>query len=217
MLVARRAKNRPPGANTRHISRIRIHPQNPDLVYVGALGHVRGPNAERGVFRSTDGGKSFAAPVRVSEDKWQINGCPDDGPAIAVDQGGTVHVVWPTVIGGEKPEGALFYASTRDGRQFTPRVRIPTLGSPRPQHPQIVVGSPGRVVVAWDENVKGQRVAAIRELKAGSPAAFGEVVTLDSSGPAMYPTLAATRDGLVAVWTASGDVSRVQSRTIRLP
>ncbi len=42
--------------DTRHISRIVVHPQNPDIVYVGALGHIFGPNEERGVFRSTDGG-----------------------------------------------------------------------------------------------------------------------------------------------------------------
>jgi hypothetical protein len=166
---------------------------------------------------SRDGGKSFSAPARVSEDKWQINGCPDDGPAIAVDAGGTVHVVWPTVLfAGTQPQGALFYASTRDGHRFTPRLRIPTLGSPRPMHPQIVVSDTGRIVIAWDETVNGQRVAALRELKAGAQPTFGEVVTLDTAGPAIYPALAATTAGLVAVWTAGGDVSRVQSRTIPL-
>ena len=47
-------------AETRHISRVRVHPTNPDLVYVGAQGHVWGPNAERGVYRSKDGGKTWA-------------------------------------------------------------------------------------------------------------------------------------------------------------
>jgi photosystem II stability/assembly factor-like uncharacterized protein len=42
--------------DTRHIGRIRIHPDNPNIVYVAALGHAFGPNEERGVFRSTDGG-----------------------------------------------------------------------------------------------------------------------------------------------------------------
>ena len=46
-------------AATRQISRVRVHPRNPDIVYVGALGHVFGPNEERGVFRSTDGGKNW--------------------------------------------------------------------------------------------------------------------------------------------------------------
>ena len=47
-------------AETRHISRVRVHPTNPDLVYVGAQGHVWGPNPERGVYRSKDGGKTWA-------------------------------------------------------------------------------------------------------------------------------------------------------------
>jgi len=46
-------------ADTRQIPRIRIHPKNPDLVYVAALGHVFGPNDQRGVFRSKDGGKTW--------------------------------------------------------------------------------------------------------------------------------------------------------------
>lgn len=46
-------------SDTRHIAKIRIHPTNPDMVYVAALGHAFGPNEERGVFRSTDGGKSW--------------------------------------------------------------------------------------------------------------------------------------------------------------
>jgi len=45
--------------DTRHISRIRIHPRKPDLVYVAALGHVYGPNKERGVYRSRDGGQTW--------------------------------------------------------------------------------------------------------------------------------------------------------------
>ncbi|HEV2281466.1 MAG TPA: glycosyl hydrolase [bacterium] len=45
---------------TRFIGRIRVHPQNPDLVYVAALGDVFGANEERGVFRSEDGGKTWS-------------------------------------------------------------------------------------------------------------------------------------------------------------
>src|ERR1041384_3120851 len=45
--------------DTRQISRIRVHPKNPDIVYVAAQGHVWAPNADRGVFRSTDGGKTW--------------------------------------------------------------------------------------------------------------------------------------------------------------
>src|ERR1051325_9095750 len=45
--------------DTRQISRIRVHPKNPDIVYVAAQGHVWAPNADRGVFRSKDGGKTW--------------------------------------------------------------------------------------------------------------------------------------------------------------
>jgi photosystem II stability/assembly factor-like uncharacterized protein len=45
--------------DSRIIGRIRIHPKNPDLVYVAALGHAAGPNDQRGVFRSKDGGKNW--------------------------------------------------------------------------------------------------------------------------------------------------------------
>src|SRR3954462_7094631 len=40
---------------SRHIGKIRVHPKNPDIVYVAALGHAFGPNTERGVYRSTNG------------------------------------------------------------------------------------------------------------------------------------------------------------------
>ena len=45
--------------DTRQIPRIRVHPKNSDLVYVAALGHVWGPNDQRGVFRSRDGGRTW--------------------------------------------------------------------------------------------------------------------------------------------------------------
>ena len=50
---------------TQAVSRIRIHPTNPDLVYVAALGHPYGDNEERGVFRSKDGGDSWEKVLYV--------------------------------------------------------------------------------------------------------------------------------------------------------
>jgi photosystem II stability/assembly factor-like uncharacterized protein len=44
---------------TQAIARIRVHPSNPDIVYVAALGNPYGPNADRGVFRSRDGGTTW--------------------------------------------------------------------------------------------------------------------------------------------------------------
>ncbi|MFN2578831.1 MAG: WD40/YVTN/BNR-like repeat-containing protein [Pyrinomonadaceae bacterium] len=45
--------------DTRQISRIRVHPKNADIVFVAAQGHVWAPNADRGIFRSKDGGKTW--------------------------------------------------------------------------------------------------------------------------------------------------------------
>jgi hypothetical protein len=44
---------------TQHISRIQIHPQNPDMVYVAAQGALYGPNEDRGVYKSVDGGLTW--------------------------------------------------------------------------------------------------------------------------------------------------------------
>ncbi|WP_340153847.1 glycosyl hydrolase [uncultured Marivirga sp.] len=45
--------------NSRHISRIRIHPQNPDILYVAVMGDIFKDSEERGVYKSTDGGKTW--------------------------------------------------------------------------------------------------------------------------------------------------------------
>jgi hypothetical protein len=168
---------------------------------------------------SRDAGRSFASPERVSEDKWALDGCPDDGPSLAVDARGVVHLVWPTVIGGTVPEGALFYASSRDGRAFTTRMRIPTLGSPRPSHPQVALDASGRIIVAWDELVDGERVAALRQLKPqpDGTMAFGPIVRLAESGRATYPVMASASTGLVATWTSGAPEAAVISvRQIRI-
>ncbi|MEW5900515.1 MAG: hypothetical protein AB1715_03530, partial [Acidobacteriota bacterium] len=52
---------------THHIGRLVIHPTNPDIVYVAALGRLWGPNKERGLFRTTDGGKTWVNTKFVDE------------------------------------------------------------------------------------------------------------------------------------------------------
>ena len=53
--------------DTRHISRVRVDPRDPDRLYVAALGHAFGPNAQRGVFRSKDGGRTWERVLFKSE------------------------------------------------------------------------------------------------------------------------------------------------------
>lgn len=52
---------------TRNIGKVRVHPTNPDLVYVAAFGHAFGPNPERGLYRSKDGGANWEQILFISE------------------------------------------------------------------------------------------------------------------------------------------------------
>lgn len=59
--------------DSRHIPRVRIHPRDPNRVYVAALGHLFGPNEERGVFRSTDGGVSWEKILFVNDEVGAVD------------------------------------------------------------------------------------------------------------------------------------------------
>ena len=99
---------------TRHIGKIRIHPQNPDLVYVAALGHAFGPNEERGVFRSKDGGVTWENILFRSEKAGTVDLAMDpNNPRIlyaAIWE--TYRNFWELSSGG--PDSS-FYKSTDGG------------------------------------------------------------------------------------------------------
>ena len=59
--------------DTRHIAVVRVHPRNPDLVYVAAMGHAFGPNPTRGVFRSADGGTTWQKVLFVDDSTGAID------------------------------------------------------------------------------------------------------------------------------------------------
>ncbi len=101
--------------DSRHISRIRIDSRNPDLVYVAALGHLFGPNQQRGVFRSRDGGKNWERILFVSENAgaadlvidpsnprvlfaslWQVRRTPH-----SLESGGPDSGLWKSTDGGD--------------------------------------------------------------------------------------------------------------------
>ncbi|MFC1627515.1 WD40/YVTN/BNR-like repeat-containing protein [Gemmatimonadota bacterium] len=58
---------------TRHIGRIRVHPQDPDIVYVAALGNLWKANPQRGVFKSTDGGANWSRVLSIDEDTGAVD------------------------------------------------------------------------------------------------------------------------------------------------
>ena len=59
--------------DSRHISRIRVSPTDPDLVYAAAMGHAWGPNEQRGVYRSKDGGKTWERILFVNENSGAVD------------------------------------------------------------------------------------------------------------------------------------------------
>jgi hypothetical protein len=161
---------------------------------------------DMGFTMSRDGGKTFTPLARVNQDGWSIQGCPDDGPAMAVDAKGTVHLVWPTV---KDEQGVILYATSKSGAAFSTPVRLPTLGGPKPSHPQIAIDKSGRVFVAWDESAGGIRRAAIAQVgSTKAPHILGDATS--------YPVMAGTDAGLVAAWTSgTPDQSTIAVRVIQ--
>ena len=184
----------------------------PDGAIYTAWRHVFAGNFRDIAFSvSRDGGASFSPMTRVNQDGWSINGCPDDGPAMAVDGAGVVHLAWPTV---SNEAGVILYATSRDGKSFSNPLKVPTFGTPKASHPQIAVDGSGQVYVGWDEVRNGARSAGIVALATRGAPVFG---TPESLGPATtYPVLAAVDRGLIAAFTSGPpDRSVIKVRRIR--
>ncbi|MCU1279853.1 MAG: hypothetical protein JWM53_3399 [bacterium] len=118
---------------TRHIGDILVDPRDPDVVLVAALGHLFGPSPERGVFRSTDGGKSwrrtlaiddatgvvdlasdpadarvvFAAAWQARVHPWLSYFTPLVGPGSAIYRSSDGGITWKRLGGHGLPDGEL--------------------------------------------------------------------------------------------------------------
>ncbi|HLZ59836.1 MAG TPA: hypothetical protein VKR06_23045 [Ktedonosporobacter sp.] len=111
---------------TRHIARVRIHPQNPNLVYVAALGHAHGPNPERGVYRTQDGGKKWELILFRSEKAGAIDLSIDpDNPRILYAAFWEACRLPHTLISGG--EGSGIFKSIDGGDSWTEISRKPGL------------------------------------------------------------------------------------------
>jgi hypothetical protein len=182
----------------------------PDGALFLAWRHVYAGNQRDIAFSaSRDRGRSFSEPVRVSEDHWQLDGCPENGPSLAVGNQGRVFVLWPTLVkepGGETLR--LFLSSTTDGRRFTARAQLPAAGAA--YHSQLVAAADGTLVAAWDQVVSGAprsvRLARARPGDGGQ--AQFEAIDLGADTEGSYPALALTPGHVVIAWTMRGASSK---------
>jgi photosystem II stability/assembly factor-like uncharacterized protein len=133
-------------ADTRHVPRIRIHPKNPDVVYVAALGHLYGPSAERGVFRSTDGGATWKKVLFVNDEAGAIDLVVDpNNPRIvyastwsvkrtpySLESGGPGSGLWKSTDGGDTWTALLQSSEKPKGdEQPKPDPKAPGKGLPK--------------------------------------------------------------------------------------
>ena len=100
---------------TRFIGRIRIHPTNPEIVYVAAMGNIFAPHPERGVFKSMDGGKNWKKVLFVNDTAGAIDLCFDPNNSrilyastwkirrtpYSVESGGPGSALWKSTDSGE--------------------------------------------------------------------------------------------------------------------
>jgi photosystem II stability/assembly factor-like uncharacterized protein len=112
--------------DTRQIAAVIVHPWNPDLVYVAALGHAFGPNPERGVFRSKDGGKTWDK-ILFRNDSAGVTDLVMDPGNPAILYAATWQMVrrpWDISSGGP---GSAIYKTLDGGDHWTELTRNPGL------------------------------------------------------------------------------------------
>lgn len=102
---------------TQHIARIQIHPTNPDIVFVAAQGNLYGPNQERGIFKSVDGGKTWKKVLFVNA----LTGCSElsmdmnDPEILYASMWEHQRLPWKIISGGE---GSGLYKSNDGGETW---------------------------------------------------------------------------------------------------
>jgi len=119
-------------ADTQHIGKIAVDPKNPDVLFVAAIGHLYAPSAERGVFRSKDGGKSWQKVLYKDENVGAIEVVIDPTNSSVVYAGlwNTRRPPWYTYAPSNGPGGGIF-KSTDGGttwKQLTSGLPSATIG-----------------------------------------------------------------------------------------
>ncbi len=96
--------------DTQHIGKIAVDPKNPNVVFVAAIGHLYAPNAQRGVFRSRDGGKTWTKVLGPNDDVGAVEVVidPNDGNVVYAGLWNTRRPPWYTYAPSNGPGGGIF-------------------------------------------------------------------------------------------------------------
>lgn len=129
-------------------------------VYVGWRQVLPGDFRHVAVASSADGGETFDAPTVVSDDRWELRGCPVSGPALAAGDGERLTVVWFTAGDAGTP-GIYSSESSDGGRTFAPRRVVSEVGARGT--PQLLTDARGVVAVFEGEGADGS--AALLEAR----------------------------------------------------
>ena len=141
--------------DSQQIGRVLVDPKNPDIVFVAALGHAFGANPERGVYRTTDGGKTWQRVLQKDNDTGAVDLAfdPQDSKTIYATLWQTRRPPWNVYPPSNGP-GSGLYKSTDGGSTWTQLTNgLPTEG----------IGRIGIAVARTDHN----RVYAIVDAKQG--------------------------------------------------
>lgn len=104
--------------DSHHIGRIVIDPKNPDIVYAAALGHLWGPNKERGLFKTVDGGKTWTNTKFINDDTGFADVVMDPSNSNVLYAASYQRRRTPWGFNGGGPGGAL-YKTTDAGKSWT--------------------------------------------------------------------------------------------------
>lgn len=161
--------------------------------------------------KSIDGGKTFAAPVLISNDAWQVPSCPHSGPSVGRVSRGWLHVTWFTLGRSEEEAGIYYSVSNDEGKSFAPRQQVHANSAPEILYSTLAVCDDDTVYLAWsnlDSNGKGQIFT--RTLGADGQT-WGPIQQVSrAKGNASRPALAVAKNQLHIAWTEiDGEDSRV--------
>ena len=136
---------------------------------------------------SEDGGKTFAQPKIVSDDRWMTASCPVSGPALSAGALGTLRVAWYTE--GAKGAPGLYWAESRDGGKTFSESRPLAAGQARGNPHLLTLGTSGTTVV-WESNETGSARVMSAPLAADATAsplvASGELPAAAISGDQLF-------------------------------